>query len=443
MNSTLVSRALVAACLLAPLGARAQNTVLDAGFGDDGLVRIDSVAGSDHDDQGVGICPGPGTTQVVVGTRMASGMLMLVRLLEDGSPDPTYGENGHVEYAIETPAALARTLCLGNGRIDIAYTNLLARIELLRVQGNGMPDPAFGADGRLTIDPSTLPGAGAASFTLHGMDRGANGEILLGGEIGGSGIGNGQPTLVRVNANGTVHDSRVFAYEGDYQDGGYIAAAAYAPNGDLWLGGVVRRNADGGSPWFRQTLNGIDLSGAAPVVGPADSRYAISGGRAVRPGVLALSAQVKGNSVGSVWEPRLLVLREDGENEVALPLAPGLPELEPGGGLGLVTLTGGQRIMYGATIGHVASYFARIDIGENAAGDALDTSFGSGGVAAIRVPGPTPDCEPRQGYARLSLWGEAPVFVGSAAEGCEPPLSRDVVVGRFGTGDRIFGNGFD
>ena len=102
--------------------------------------------------------------------------------------------------------------------------------------------------------------------------------------------------------------------------------------------------------------------GKRPVVGPADSRYAISGGRAVRPGVLALSAQVKGNSVGSVWEPRLLVLREDGENEVALPLAPGLPELEPGGGLGLVTLTGGQRIMYGATIGHVASYFARIDI---------------------------------------------------------------------------------
>ena len=28
-----------------------------------------------------------------------------------------------------------------------------------------------------------------------------------------------------------------------------------------------------------------------------------------------------------------------------------------------MALTGGQRIMYGATIGHVASYFARIDIG--------------------------------------------------------------------------------
>ena len=174
-----------------------------------------------------------------------------------------------------------------------------------------------------------------------------------------------------------------------------------------------------------------------------DLLYALTGGRMIRPGVMALSATVSAKSSG-IWVPRLIVLRAGGESEVSMPLIQGLPSAVAGG-LGLVASGGsGRQVVYGVSLGHVASYFARINVGDDASGDAIDAAFGDGGVAYVRVPGPGSTCAPQQEYARLSLWGDVPVFVGKAAVDCEPPLVFDVVVGRFAeTVDSIFIDGFD
>ena len=444
-------------CALVLVGAAvaasaADNHLMDAGFGDGGFVRVDSSLGDTAADTGVGICPGPGDTQIVIGVRNTASMLTLARLLPDGALDASYGVQGRVEYAIEPPGnERVRNLCLGDGRIDLAYTTPVGKIELLRLAGNGLPDADFGSNGRLSIEPANLPGSTTGYFRLAGMDRGAAGEILLSGALGGSFIGDGRPTLVRVNGNGSLRDARVFPASGAHQHGGHVAAAAYGPNGNLWIAGISKQDA--GSGWcftyFGMQLNGITLAGDAASLGPIGPwSYESGGGRMVRPGVLVLGARLRANQNG-VWVPRLLVLRESGAHEVSLPLEPGYNEVV-GDGLGLVALPGGEQVMYATSLFPAEGiYLARVNIGADAAGDALDPAFGVDGVGVVALAGTQPGCVdggvPSQGYARLSLWGELPVFVGSAGINCDTMAARDILVGRLAAdpADAIFMDGFE
>lgn len=437
---------------LSGLACAVDNHLMDAGFGGDGFVRVDSRLGDSAADAGVGICPGPGDTQIVIGVRNTAAMLTLARLMPDGALDPGYGVQGRVEYAIESPGGeLVRNLCLGDGRFDLAYATPAGKIELLRIAGNGLPDPNFGSSGRLSIEPANLPGSTSGYFRFRGMDRGVAGEILLGGELGGSGVGDGRPVLVRVSGNGALRDARVFAASGTHQYGGYVAAAAYGPNGDLWIAGISRQS--GNNAWcftyFGMRLDGATLAGDAAGLGPIGPwSYETGGGRMVRPGVLVLGARLRANQ-GGVWVPRVLVLREDGASEVSLPLEPGYGEAV-GGGLNLVALPGGEQVMYGSSLATSNGiYLARVNIGADAAGDALDTAFGGDGIGLVAYRGTLPSCTggnvPAQGYARFSLWGALPVFVGSVASSCDQFAGRDILVGRLAAdpGDAIFADGFD
>lgn len=447
-----LSSGLCALLLAAALpAAAADNAVMDADFGRNGFVRVDSAQGDTAQDRAVGICPGPAGSQVLVGVRAESGMLTLARLLPDGSLDASYGVQGRVEYPIATPSgAPPRNLCLGDGRLDLAYTTPAGKIELLRIAASGQPDAAFGSGGRVGIDPAALPGSNSGFMTLRGADRGTGGEILLSGELGGSGIGDGRAALIRVNANGTLRDSRLLS-GGTHAYGGYIAAAGYAPNGDLWIAGISRQDAGGNAgwcfTWFRQVLDGVTLAGDAVELGPVGPWvYSVHGGRMVRPGVMALGMHLYA-SAGGVKVPRLQILRATDSHEVELPLIAGYGEMA-GSALNLVVMAGGERVMYAASLsGADGIYLARVNVGSDSTGDGLDAAFGRNGATVVAMPGQPPGCDaadvPMQWFARLSLWDDQPVFVGTVAADCQAASARDLLVGRISrVTDRIFRGDF-
>lgn len=427
-----------------PASAVADNGMMDAGFGSRGFVQIDSALGDTSDDRAVGICPGTGDTQVLIGLRRSPAMLTLARLLPNGSLDASFGVGGRVEYAVEMPSGAVRNLCLGEGRVEIAYATTTGKLEVLRVGASGQPDPGFGNSGRLVVDPATLPGSNSGFLVLRSMDRGGGGEILVGGEVGGSGIGDGRPVLIRVNANGSLRDARVFQ-GGAHALGGYAAAAGYAPDGNLWMAGVSRQ--DGGNgwcfTWFRQVLNGVTLGGDSVELGPTGPwSYAVHGGRMLRPGVMALGMHLRANA-GGVWVPRVQILRATGSSEVALPLLPGYGEMA-GSALNLLAMDAGTRLVYASSMSSGNGiYLARLHVGTDAAGDGLDASFGRQGVNVVAMPGRPPGCAdgavPVQSFTRLSLWGSLPLFTGTVAVSCSPGSATDLLVGRLSeVTDRIF-----
>ena len=440
MLRTLVSAGIAAAALAFACAVQAGAPLLDPAFGEAGLVRIDSAAGAPRDDRAVGLCPGPEDTELTISTRMDPPMLMLARVRRDGTLDPAFGNGGRVERVVEMPGqTLPRSLCLLDGRVEIAFGSWNGTVEVLRFRHDGQPDAAFGNGGRLSILVSSLPGANAGTFSLRGMDRGASGEILLGGTLVADEQSYGRAALLRVREDGTLRDARIFD-QTVFPRGAYIASSGYATTGDLWIaGGYV---ADVSAPWFRMHLNGVTLDGASPILGEADYGVTlrINGGRMIEPDVMVLSA-VRLNPSGPAL-PKLLVLRSGGTSDVLLPAPAGGASMADSVASGLLSLPGG-KVMYGGTTYQDGLYFARAVIGASPAEDAVDATFADGGAAIVPIPGTPAGCIPLQVMARMSTWGGVPVFVASARAECLPGGESDVVVGRFSTSDPIFVDGFD
>jgi hypothetical protein len=440
MLRTLPAACIAAAALTFACAVQAGAPLLDPAFGEAGMVRIDSAAGVPRDDRAVGLCPGPNDTELTISTRMDPAMLMLARVRRDGSLDPAFGDGGRVERMIEMPGQpLPRSLCLLDGRVEIAYGSWNGTVEVLRFLADGQPDAAFGNGGRLSITVSSLPGANSGAFSLRGMDRGPAGEILLGGTLAADEQSYGRAALLRVRQDGTLRDARIFD-ETEFPRGAYIAGSAYATTGDLWIaGGYV---ADVSAPWFRMHLNGVTLDGSGPILGEADYGVTlrINGGRMVEPDVMVLAA-VRLNPSGPAL-PMLLVLRSEGVSNVMLPAPPADASMADSVASGLLPLPDG-KVMYGGTTNHEGLYFARAVIGATPAEDSVDTTFEDGGAAIVPIPGTPAGCIPLQALARMSTWGGVPVFVASARADCLPGGESDVVVGRFSARDAVFEDGFD
>jgi uncharacterized delta-60 repeat protein len=99
--------------------------------------------------------------------------LSLVRLMPNGSPDPTFGTNGYVNAVTGTAIAGAlqpdgRIVAVGNPGVGFPY--LIAT----RNQPNGSLDPTFGIGGLVTM---TLP----QSFTVRDVVLQPDGKLVIGG----------------------------------------------------------------------------------------------------------------------------------------------------------------------------------------------------------------------------------------------------------------------
>ena len=430
-----------AACLTS---AAAENELLDTSFGNGGILTLPDVPSADY---AVAACPGPDGTEVIVGRQIGAGTVSVVRLLDDGSRDLGFGDQGLTQFTVSaTPYRRSdRSLCQNNGVVVIAQETIAGKLELHRIGADGYPDPSWAGGAALTVD---LAAFGGSDAWLRGMDPAPGREILLTGSTHNAftGIG-GKPFIMRIAANGSIRDGRVFE---DAQLGAesFAAAAAYTSNGSLMLAGTHMTQLGGvqRSSWYRATLNGVDLSGGVSGTGPiGDFDYWLSGGRQLPSGELVVSAVVRGNP-GFYQVLRLLVFRETGVSEIVLPSGPMQISFQ---GHSVQPEADGHHVLVAAGMrggGHMSAfYFSRAHIGDSAAEDRVDTAFGEQGLTTARYISPDPSCGEDvagQEFVRVSLWDSRPVFVGLGHQNCTTFRPSTMLLGRL-KGDQIFADPFE
>jgi uncharacterized delta-60 repeat protein len=179
--------------------------------------------------------------------------VLVMRVLADGSPDPSFGERGVVTSTAVKLAGRARDVQLRpDGRIVLAVSveaEIAARATFIAAQLTpaGAFDPAFNGDGvaRVTTTARRLRGGGAAALAL-----GRDGRLILAGTARGAG-GRDDATVVRLAADGSA--ARVNRLVDPHGRSLRIAAMRRDARGRLALGGrasrlgaaVLRLRADG------------------------------------------------------------------------------------------------------------------------------------------------------------------------------------------------------
>jgi uncharacterized delta-60 repeat protein len=204
--------------------------MLDRGFGMRGRVSVD-LGGS----AGYAVAAQPDGRIVVAGAAPAGQGL--IRLLEDGTLDASFGEGG----IVENPAAgLAIDVGLqSDGRILVLGFDTLSRYR-----ADGSPDTSFGQGG---VVQNPLPGQGSSGLAVL-----ASGRILVAGNAPQQGTQFGF-AAARFNADGTRDlafgsDGLVFTYLGAnatasamcVQDDGKILVAGGASSGGAPRFTVIR-----------------------------------------------------------------------------------------------------------------------------------------------------------------------------------------------------------
>ncbi|MFW5828739.1 MAG: Ig-like domain-containing protein [Planctomycetota bacterium] len=153
---------------------------LDTGFGSDGIVK--HYLGGQA--MGWSLQPQADGTVVLLGMAAGDGMTVpaALRVLADGSADPSFGQNGRVYFDAGSVAGGAmadgRTFLVGSFS---PATNQPQKIWVAGLDAGGSPDAAWGDNGVLALAPTTSSSDRAAALL-----RQADGALLL---VGTASIG--------------------------------------------------------------------------------------------------------------------------------------------------------------------------------------------------------------------------------------------------------------
>lgn len=131
--------------------------ILDGSFGSDGIVIIRAPNSDSNfaDDVAIGadgriVATGPDRGRAPAGGLRAG--FAVVRLLSDGSPDPTFGSGGWVQTDVIGGDARADALAVqADGRIVVAGTGA-SGFAVVRYLPDGLLDPSFGEGGQVITD---------------------------------------------------------------------------------------------------------------------------------------------------------------------------------------------------------------------------------------------------------------------------------------------------
>ena len=128
---------------------------LDPTFGAGGVAAAD-LSGSAEDFGRAVVRQGDGKLVVAGTTRPVSGQqddFVVVRYNPDGTPDATFDGDGHVciDVGAGSPDRGEEVLVLADGRLLVAGTSA-GDFALVRLLANGSVDPSFGTGGRATYD---------------------------------------------------------------------------------------------------------------------------------------------------------------------------------------------------------------------------------------------------------------------------------------------------
>lgn len=237
-----------------------QPGILDATFATDGLLQFDVAGGHDN---GHGIAVQPDGKIVVTASATHSGFsfdIVVLRLHEDGSLDTSFGDGGMYRYANANGSDLVYELTLvEDGSIFVVggHSETPANTEMLIIKLNdkGSPDPSFGTDGVViqTIDTS--------EDYAHSLAFTADGQLIVGGFSYKPGFSFKRNVLCRFDADGTLDTSfgvnGIFMWNDDdtrsevwniaiTDDGGILASGKSTPSGTDRLS-LYKVKADGSS----------------------------------------------------------------------------------------------------------------------------------------------------------------------------------------------------
>ena len=196
---TLISTAALLATLALPALTFAAPGDVDTSFGDGGFAAV-----------GDGEYLGISTVAIqpdgrILGTTAANNSLVLFRLLADGNPDLSFGLDGIAQIATN---AFARDLVIDDiDRIYLGFSTGDTEYNVARLLPDGTPDDSFGNNGIVRVSVGALLGSGTTANRIRGMTLLPDGKLLLVGNYWSGQLSNQDVGLVRLNADGTPDTS--------------------------------------------------------------------------------------------------------------------------------------------------------------------------------------------------------------------------------------------
>ncbi|MFI1508742.1 calcium-binding protein [Streptomyces sp. NPDC020597] len=232
---------------------------LDTGFGGDGTVTtaVNNMGPSLQWSEAHAVALQADGKIVVVGSSWRDYedccWFVVARYNSDGTLDDSFSDDGRVFADFDGPTEALDVAVDPGGRI-VAAGYAGGRMAVLRLTGNGTPDPTFGGDGTVTANPAgpvLQEGGDGRALALQ-----PDGRIVVGGQVGSTRF---DFALMRFNADGSVDtsfdgDGIVRTDFGDYESveglalqpdgkivavggsGARFALARYLPNGALDTG---------------------------------------------------------------------------------------------------------------------------------------------------------------------------------------------------------------
>lgn len=243
---------------------------------------------------------------------------LLVRLLPDGTPDPSFAGDGVIEAPRFAPPAqnevFQAVLIEPDGDIVVAgrsHSYEQTRLLIARYKPDGTLDPAFG-DGGFVIDDTR-------NYNVRGLARRPDGRLLVAGDRTGEHwwVGafdeDGSPDTSFGDGDGSVNAATKTT--DDRADG--LESLDLAPDGGIVLGGrdatnelTVARLLDDGSPDRSFSSDGIthvDLPGeqstAAHAITDARGRIVAAGGATGSPSGSWTFVRFLGSSTPPLQQP--------------------------------------------------------------------------------------------------------------------------------------------
>lgn len=449
----------------------AAGPLLDPSWGIGGVHTLPALGGRVD---GIGSCPHADGSVSVIGFRTTTASLVIARLTADGQLDTRFSSDGIAELPVLQAFDVGRSAvsCAGVGNsapeddramvvgTSPGSTHDLAIAALLDLHTGGF-DSGFYLGGPGTYDLGGLLFPPQNQVRLYprlrvqGVFPGPSAGWLIVGRLEGHASGVPTGFIARVNPAGSV-DALAQPNVGGFTSRN-LSTARVGADGDIRA--LADGNFAGGYTW---ALLRLDPATLQPVAlsdhGVADIfTIELFKGRQIGGGLMVAAAlQYDQSAFGS--SPRLLVVRADEVNEVALPAAPPVDgvALGPSGLPGSAAATGavGNRAVFAMGLnsldqGSAGYYVSVVQLGDGAGTpDAVDTRFGRDGAGSFRYrPAATscgPAATPPQRFANLASWGERTLLVGTVAPDCAPTVDGAILSARLLTdGNTLHRNGFE
>lgn len=428
-----VAAALTALALLAPAAASAAPGELDPSFGAGGKALTPLSYGG-----GVAVQP-DGKVLVAGGGPLPEFRIM--RLLPNGSPDPTWGVNGIATTPLGVPAASTDVTVQPDGKV-VAVGNAgspIADFTIVRYLPNGAPDPSFGGGDGVVEVPIGSEGNRASAVAVGPGGRiGVTGYTRLPGSKHGAAV-------VVLEADGTPEAAfsadGIFVIETESEGDDRGEGIAFQPDGKLVIADSTGGGIGDGFTIVRLGLDGSpdpSFGGAGVVETPIPGEGEIAYGR-VSDVVVQPDGKIVGGGYGADYGGT------PPEYTAKFALVRYLPggELDPSfgsGGIVSTRLSGGHafgrslaltptgKLLIGGTwepprVGLVERYAPAL-LRYTSSGS-LDPSFGSGGVVQLPASSPFED----ESIESIALAPDGKILTGG--EGYPEEGESSVLVSRY------------